>query len=102
MKYRHYAPKAQLSIVDGELADVYEAIRTLTEQAMSEGKRVEKHGDVAKHLYQILREFDETQVDVIFSEPFTHAGIGSAVNNRLEKAAGHHHILASQRKSPLV
>lgn len=125
MKYRHYAPKAQLSIVDGELADVYETIRTLTQQAMSEGKRVgiiatkesiseypegiiknigsrEKHGDVAKHLYQILREFDETQVDVIFSEPFTHAGIGSAVNNRLEKAAGHHHILASRKKRPLV
>lgn len=119
MKYRHYAPKAQLSIVDGELPEVFEAIRILTEQAMGDGKSVgiiatqesisqypkgivknigsrEKHGDVAKHLYKILRAFDEEEVDVIYCEPFAKAGIGSAVNNRLEKAAGHHHIQAAE------
>ena len=38
----------------------------------------------------ILREFDDDQVDYIYSESFDTAGIGSAIMNRLLKAAGHH------------
>lgn len=133
MKYRHYAPKAQLTIVDADvsgmsadskmkesmesaaLEQVIQAIQKLTKDAMAEGKKVgiiatsesisaysqgvvknigsrEVKGDVAKHLYKVLREFDEEEVDLIYSEPFTTKGIGKAVMNRLEKAAGHHHI----------
>ena len=44
---------------------------------------------------QIRREYDSSQfdddtVDFIYSESFDTAGIGSAIMNRLLKAAGHH------------
>ncbi len=42
------------------------------------------------NLFRILREFDDDQVDYIYSESFDTAGIGSAIMNRLLKAAGHH------------
>lgn len=44
---------------------------------------------VATGLYDTLRQFDELEVDIIFSEMFPECGIGAAVMNRLEKAAGH-------------
>ena len=42
----------------------------------------------------ICDEFDEEDVSMIYSEAFAMDGIGKAVMNRLEKAAGHHHIEA--------
>ena len=45
---------------------------------------------IAANLFRILREFDDDQVDYIYSESFDTAGIGSAIMNRLLKAAGHH------------
>ena len=44
---------------------------------------------IAKELYRILREFDDEDVTVIFSESFDTAGIGQAIMNRLLKARGH-------------
>ena len=44
---------------------------------------------IARNLYAVLREFDEEEVSVIFSESFAAQGIGKAIMNRLEKAAGH-------------
>ena len=44
---------------------------------------------VAKELYRILREFDDENVTMIYSEAFENTGIGQAVMNRLLKAAGH-------------
>ena len=44
---------------------------------------------IARHLYGILRRFDELGVDAIFSESFATAGMGQAIMNRLLKAAGH-------------
>ncbi len=115
MKYRHYAPKADLTIVEGELPKVIDQINRLTAQKVSEGKKVGiiateetkkfyKHGiikvigtrkkeeTIAKHLYSILREFDEAEIDVIFSEAFSEKAFGQAIMNRLIKAAGHHKI----------
>ena len=57
------------------------------------GSRMEER-TIASHLYGILREFDEEGVDYIFSESFPSGGIGSAIMNRLLKAAGHHVIEA--------
>lgn len=45
---------------------------------------------VARELYRILREFDEEEVTVIYSEAFEETGFGQAIMNRLLKAAGHH------------
>lgn len=113
MKYRHYAPKAPLTIYQGEEERVQQIISEKVAEAKKEGKRVgiittEENasvydGDVikcagtkadeatvARALYRILREFDEEAVDVIFSEAFAEGGVGVAIMNRLLKAAGHH------------
>lgn len=112
MKYRHYAPKAELMVVVGERQTVIDTINTMTEEQQQKGKKVgiigtdetitDYHGDmvlsigarededaIARHLYGILREFDEAQVDVIYSESFETPRIGQAIMNRLLKAAGH-------------
>ena len=118
MKYRHYAPKASLTIVEGTLKEEVLAIRQLAYAAKKEGKSVgiiatnesekyystgivknigtrENEKTIARNLYGVLREFDEEDVDVIYSESFAIQGIGSAIMNRLEKAAGHTRIAAA-------
>lgn len=115
MKYRHYAPKASLSVVEGETEAVVAFINEQTQERMAEGRRVGiigteetldryRAGDVkcvgtrademtiAAGLFGILREFDTEGVDMIYSEAFQEEGIGSAIMNRLLKAAGHHVI----------
>ena len=113
MKYRHYAPKASLTIIEGDMESVVREINRLTAERLEEGYKVGiigteesmadyTQGDVkcigsraddltiASHLYGILREIlDDDQVDYIYSESFYESGIGSAVMNRLLKAAGH-------------
>ncbi|MDE7284053.1 MAG: threonylcarbamoyl-AMP synthase [Lachnospiraceae bacterium] len=112
MKYRHYAPKGDLTIVDGEEKRVVEYINEQICRLKEEGHKtgvigtdgtIDKYcGDVcisagdrndeaavARELYRILREFDDEGVTVIFSESFDMAGIGQAIMNRLLKAAGH-------------
>ena len=112
MKYRHYAPKAELTIIAGKEKSVVDRINELAELAGKSGKKVgiigtdetivryqgfsvksagnrEKEETIAKELYRILREFDDEEVDVIYSESFEESGIGQAVMNRLLKAAGH-------------
>lgn len=113
MKYRHYAPAAELVVVDGEMDAVVDEINRLsrekedagcsvgiiaTEETVSRyrtgdikcvGTRVDE-STIASHLYGILREFDKDGVEYIYSEAFAAEGIGSAVMNRLLKAAGHH------------
>lgn len=115
MRYRHYAPKAPLTIICGDEEDVIGDIRNRCQDAKEKGKRVgviataqtcEKYdadvvkniGDrnnnlsIATHLYDVLRFFDTTQVDVIYSEGFDDANLGQAIMNRLLKAAGHNVI----------
>ena len=115
MKYRHYAPKGSLVIVDGEEARVTAYINEQLERLRREGHRTgvigtdatiaryrgdvcksagsrEDENTIAKELYRILREFDDEEVTAIFSESFDTAGIGQVIMNRLLKAAGHHMI----------
>lgn len=44
---------------------------------------------ISSHLYSILREFDESDAEIIYSESFSEGAMGSAIMNRLLKAAGH-------------
>ncbi len=113
MKYRHYAPRAELTIVEGSEEHVRAAIDQLARSAISRGLTcgiiaadedasayhagiVRSAGSRAKeitisqHLFGILREFDDLGVDVIYSESFDTPQIGAAIMNRLIKAAGHH------------
>ena len=118
MKYRHYAPKAKLIIAEGDIREEVLAIRQLAYAAHRQGERVgiiatgetlpfykygivknigtrENEKTIARNLYRVLREFDDEEVDVIYSESFAMQGIGSAIMNRLEKAAGDLRISAS-------
>lgn len=112
MKYKHYAPKAEMIIVDGAQDAVIHKINELTAAKRAEGKKVAviatdetkdrydaqvilsmgKRADedaIAQHLYKILRECDELDVGEIYSECFQTPRIGQAIMNRLLKAAGH-------------
>lgn len=112
MKYKHYAPKGELTIVTGEADAVITRINEFAEEAISRGektgiiatdetmeqyrahsvKSAGKRSDevsIARNLYRLLREFDDEEVTVIYSESFANGGIGQAVMNRLLKAAGH-------------
>ncbi len=111
MKYKHYAPRAELILVNGAREKVLEKINDLAHQAAESGKTAGVIGTdescghyrygivksigtrsdadtIAQHLYKILREFDQQDVDVIYSESFSAPGIGQAIMNRLLKAAG--------------
>lgn len=115
MKYRHYAPQAELSIVEGDMDQVVDAINKMALEKTAEGFKVgiigtretvgrytcgdvksigtrEDEATIAVHLYGILREFDQDRADYIYSESFATDGMGSAIMNRLLKAAGHHVI----------
>jgi L-threonylcarbamoyladenylate synthase len=112
MKYKHYAPKGDLMIVQGAQDNVVSYINDKSQQAMAEGKRVgviatdatkamyradvvksvgnrEDESTIAHELFKVLREFDDEQIDIMFSESFDDSGIGQAIMNRLLKAAGH-------------
>lgn len=112
MKYRHYAPKGKLTIVSGEPEKVIVCINGKLQEAKTAGKKTgvictdetcdAYEADVikttgsrqdelaaAKRLYRILREFDDENVEEMYSEAFFDGKIGQAVMNRLLKAAGH-------------
>lgn len=113
MKYRHYAPKGDLTIITGKEQDVVERINSLTKAMQEKGEKVgiigtdetiakyradsvksagnrKEEETIARELYRILREFDDEGITVIYSEGFAEDGIGQAIMNRLLKAAGHH------------
>ncbi len=115
MKYRHYAPKGELTIVEGAQDKVVAYINDMAGQLRAQGKRVgvigtdaskdlyeadvvksvgnrKKEATIAHELFKVLREFDDEDMDVMFSESFDDSGIGQAIMNRLLKAAGHNVI----------
>ena len=112
MKYKHYAPKADLVLVNGSQEKVVEKINNLVLEAEKSGKKTGVIGTdetcglyqmgivksigsrkdedtIARHLYGILREFDDLDVELIYSESFSTPRIGQAIMNRMLKAAGH-------------
>lgn len=118
MKYRHYAPKADLTIVEGHEDAVICAINRFAADAAAKGMQVgiiatdetaarypcgvvksigsrEDEDSIGQHLFEVLREFDHCQVSAIYSEAFFTPRIGQAIMNRLLKAAGHKMILVS-------
>lgn len=120
MRYRHYAPKAELSIVEGEQERVIERINEIAKDYMDSGQRVgviateetkdfyhatvvksigsrEDEEMIARQLYGILREFDEQEVSAIYSEAFETPKMGQAIMNRLLKAAGYRVIYVPGR-----
>ncbi|MFY9217576.1 MAG: L-threonylcarbamoyladenylate synthase [Tepidanaerobacteraceae bacterium] len=110
-KYRHYAPKARMTLFEGPLDNQVRAISEMAEKLEVEGLKVgimataqTRHlytkgqvisaGDrsapltISSNIFGVLRKFDRMGVDRILAESISQDGIGLAVMNRLYKAAG--------------
>lgn len=111
MKYRHYAPKAKVKIVKGDLKKTIAKINEMVQNYIDENKKVgiiatdetqiyykdalvislgsrKNMIEVSKNLFETLRSFDDNNVDIVISEAFSEKGVGVAVMNRLQKSAG--------------
>lgn len=111
MKYTHYAPRAQVLLIDGPVLSMQRKIRDLAAEFEAEGKKVgimcsaesrgvyqayvvleygsrEDLAGVASDLFSTLRAFDRHGVDVVLAEAVPATGIGLAIMNRLRRAAG--------------
>ena len=107
MKYRHYAPKAPVTEVQGDPAESARYIRRHVGDRdgvicfdefvpLFEGHPTEAMGpaadqaEQARRVFDALRYFDGTGVEQIWAQGPDPSGIGLAVSNRLNKAAGFH------------
>ena len=128
MRYRHYAPRGQVSLVTGPWEAVGPALRELYREAVSAGRTCcvmcfQEHAEaladcsphvigwqrdpatVAHRLFATLRQLDREGMDLIYSEVLPPEGCGLAVMNRLGRAAAFRTIraeeyLASLSESP--
>ncbi|MBS7607137.1 MAG: L-threonylcarbamoyladenylate synthase [Candidatus Bathyarchaeia archaeon] len=114
MKHKHYAPKAEMIVVEGKFDSIVEKVKELAEQYFRAGRRVgvlatdeslqeynfslwtvkslgsrSNLASAAKRLFRLLREFDEEGVDIIIAEGVPQEGLGLAIMNRLRRAAGY-------------
>lgn len=112
MKYKHYAPRGELTIIQGSPNLVSRRINELSDVLLKCGERVgiiatdetvqeyratiiksvgsrQDEDSIARRLYQILREFDNEKISYIYSESFESDRIGQAIMNRLLKAAAY-------------
>lgn len=105
MKYRHYAPKAPVTVVTGESAKTAAYIKNKATKktgvicfseycTLFDGCTVEAIGaaedkaEQARRIFDALRAFDETDVNAIYAQCPGDEGLGLAIANRLKKAAG--------------
>lgn len=119
MKYRHYAPKGEFTIFEGEPDAVIKRINEECEKqsalgrktavlateeskdfykadyVLSLGRRTDE-SEIAAHLFETLREFDELGAENIYGESFNAEGVGRAIMNRLMKAAGYNVVRLSE------
>lgn len=112
IKHKHYAPDADVVVVEGELTAVIKKVNELTDFYRRRGSRVgvlctnetaeyysadvvkslgsrDDLAAIAHNLFRLLREFNTERVDVIIAEGLPLEGLGLAIVNRLRKAAGY-------------
>lgn len=112
MKYRHYAPKAKLKIIRGNNEKGIEIIGKMIENYIDKNKTVavlttdenvnkfnkgkiislgsrENLEEIARNLFESLRKCDDLGVEYILCQGFSEKGVGLAIMNRLNKAAGY-------------
>lgn len=115
MKYKHYAPKGNITVVDGTINKAaswinehvkekensgYKAavISTTEDQGLYKCKHImvigseNNNNEIAANLFKILRLMDTKGIDYIYTRSFSEDAIGSATMNRLMKAAGNKKI----------
>lgn len=111
MKYRHYAPKAKLKIIKGNKEKTIEKIQEIVENYIDIKKEVvilttdelknkfnkgkvislgneQDLEEIARNLFEALRTCDDLGADLILCQSFEEKGVGVAIMNRLNKAAG--------------
>ncbi len=119
MRHRHYAPRGEMTIVLGSPENVIKTCAALYDQAAAGGKTarilalsehtaaygprkavdmgsLQKPGEVAAGLFDVLRRMDEEHVDCIVSEGMEASGLGLAIMNRLGRAASFHTVDADK------
>jgi L-threonylcarbamoyladenylate synthase len=112
MKHKHYAPNAELILVEGKTSPTFLKIQQIVKENKEKGKKVgilatdenklkykadmvkslgSRHSTTlaAKNLFKFLREFDDEKVDIIVAESVTKKRLGLAVMNRLRRASNH-------------
>ena len=96
MKYKHYAPKADMLLFAGPKASVRREMRAEAEKLTREGKNsallfYDSGAEAAKRLFADLRRMDEAGVDVILAQALDGSGdsVNYSVMNRMLKAAGY-------------
>lgn len=112
MKYRHYAPKASLKIIRGKNEKTIEIIQEMLENYIEKNNKVailttdenldkfnsgevislgsaNNFNEIAKNLFETLRKCDDLGVQYILCQGFEEEGVGLAIMNRLNKAAGY-------------
>lgn len=110
MRYKHYAPQAVVTLVDGPQERVVSLLKKLYAQQAAQGKKCcvlcfSEHvpelsschphdigssaspSEIAHRLFEILRRLDEEGMETVFSEVIPPEGVGLAVMNRLGRAA---------------
>ena len=111
MKYTHYSPKAKVKIIKGNKDKTIEKINEMVQNYIDNKKKVvilstdeltkffkggkvislgsEKNlEEVARNLFESLRASDDIGADYILCQAFEEKGVGLAIMNRLNKAAG--------------
>ena len=111
MKYKHYAPDAEVTVIEGGRKSVAGKISELCRAARNQGKTVgvlaeddcgydadlfissgKDNKEFAGKLFGALREFDENKIDTVFVQFSRQDSYGLAVKNRLYKSAGYNVI----------
>lgn len=110
-KYRHYAPKSEMILFTGEINNMVYKINEYLDKFDGDGLKVgimatretvnrydkgiikvmgsrEEEESIAENLFDILREFDNEDIDIILAEGIDLDNIGRAIMNRLIKASG--------------
>ena len=112
MKHKHYAPNAEVILVEGSVTAVKNKIKELAEFYRLKGKKVGilatdetltaynadvvkslgsrfNLASIAQNLFRLLREVDAENVNIIIAEGVPSEGMGLAIMNRLRKASGY-------------
>ncbi len=118
MKYTHYSPNANVTIVKGD--NNLHVIKTLiknnqkdgiavgvlvTEEFLSDFKDVPAINlgsianldGIASNLFENLRQLDDLNLEQVYTTFLPQEGIGNAIMNRLLKACGNEIILTNER-----
>ena len=110
MRYKHYAPKGNVTLVEGQEEKVIQALREHCLQDREAGLKScvlcfaehvsqltdcsphnigskKNDAEVAHRLFDVLRRLDQEGMETIYSEIVPPEGVGLAVMNRLGRAA---------------